>query len=143
MSRNAIKTISRQPEKFIPSEHKADKSLDENAPDIMDRPLVFYVRKMGRDEQFKVRELLELKDELKPEKGSRGLGQVLKFIWVNNITEVRNVVIQEADQVAKYESLTGKAKDDLWDTEGMDREILEATMFSRGISVLEEPEVKN
>lgn len=143
MSRSAIKTISRVPEKFIPSNHKEDKSLSEDAPNIMDRPLVFYVRKMSRDEQFKVRELIEFKDDLKPEKGLKGSGDVARYIWENNVTEVRNVVIKEGDEVKTYESLAGQGKNDLWNTEGMDMEINEAILFARNISVLEDAEAKN
>jgi hypothetical protein len=143
MSRNVIKSISRMPEKFIPSTHRNDPSLKEDNADILDRPLIFYVRKLTRDEQFKVRELLEYKDDLHPEKGSKGLGDVLKFIWENNVTEVRNVVIYEGGQVVKHEGLAGAAKDALWNTEGMDVEINEAILFARGISSLEEAEVKN
>lgn len=143
MTRSAIKSISRKPEKFIPSIHKNDSSLSEDNSDIMYRPLVFLVRKLSRDEQFRVRELLEYKDELRPEKGSKGLGDVLKFIWENNVVEVRNVVIQGADGIETHESLVGKAKDDLWNTEGMDMEINEAILFARGISMLDEVETKN
>lgn len=143
MSRSAIKSISRAPEKFIPIKHRNDKDLSEDAPEIINRPLVFYVRKLSRDEQFKVRELLEYKDDLNPSKGSKGLGDVLKFIWENNVVEVRNVVIKEGDEVVTHESLVGKSKNDLWNTEGMDEEINEAILFARGISLLDEVETKN
>lgn len=143
MSRSAVKSISRVPEKFIPSNHKADADLKEDAPDIKDRPLVFYVRKMSRDEQFKVRELIEFKDDLKPEKGLKGSGDVAKYIWENNVTEVRNVLIQEANGPVTYESVVGQQKNDLWNTEGMDMEINEAILFARNISVLEDAEAKN
>lgn len=143
MARQPIKTISVTPEKLIPKSHLADKTLREDAPDIKDRPLVFYVRKMSRDEHFKVREMLELKDDLKPEKGIIGSGNVAKYIWETNVTEVRNVVVEEAGNVATFESLTGKAKDDLWNTEGMDSEIGEAILFARTTSQLDEAEAKN
>lgn len=143
MSRSAVKSISRMPEKFIPVSHRNDKDLSEDAPEIIKRPLIFYVRKLTRDEQFKVRELLEYKDDLKPEKGSKGLGDVLKFIWENNVVEVRNVVVQEGDGVVTHEAMTGAAKNDLWDTEGMDVEMNEAILFARGISALDEVETKN
>lgn len=143
MSRSAVKSISRVPEKFIPSNHKADPDLKEDAPDIKDRPLVFYVRKMSRDEQFRVRELIEFKDDLKPEKGLKGSGDVAKYIWENNVTEVRNVLIMENGNPVTYESVVGQQKNDLWNTEGMDMEINEAILFARNISVLEEAEAKN
>jgi hypothetical protein len=143
MSRSAVKSISRVPEKLIPSSHASDPSLNEDAPDIKDRPLVFYVRKMSRDEQFKVRELIEFKDDLKPEKGLKGSGDVAKYIWENNVTEVRNVLIMENGNPVTYESVVGQQKNDLWNTEGMDMEINEAILFARNISVLEDSEAKN
>lgn len=143
MSRSAIKTISRVPEKFIPSKHKADPDLSEDAPNIKDRPLVFYVRKMSRDEQFRVRELIEFKDDSKPEKGFLGTGDLARYIWENNVTEVRNVLIMENGNPVTYESVAGQQKNDLWNTEGMEDEITEAIIFARGISALEEVEAKN
>lgn len=143
MSRSAVKSISRVPEKFIPSNHASDPDLKEDAPNIKDRPLVFYVRKMSRDEQFKVRELIEFKDDLKPEKGLKGSGDVAKYIWENNVTEVRNVLISENGNPVTYESVVGQQKNDLWNTEGMDMEINEAILFARNISVLEDAEAKN
>ena len=143
MSRSAVKSISRVPEKFIPSNHASDPDLKEDAPNIKDRPLVFYVRKMSRDEQFKVRELIEFKDDLKPEKGLKGSGDVAKYIWENNVTEVRNVLISENVNPVTYESVVGQQKNDLWNTEGMDMEINEAILFARNISVLEDAEAKN
>jgi hypothetical protein len=132
MSRSAVKSISRVPEKLIPSSHASDPSLNEDAPDIKDR-----------DEQFKVRELIEFKDDLKPEKGLKGSGDVAKYIWENNVTEVRNVLIMENGNPVTYESVVGQQKNDLWNTEGMDMEINEAILFARNISVLEDSEAKN
>lgn len=143
MARNKVKSISTSPVKFIPTTHASDKSLDENAADIINRPLVFMVKKMSRDDHFKVRELLEFKDDLKPEKGLRGAGDVAKFIWENNILEVRNVVIQENGATITHEFATDAVKNSLWDTEGMDAEINEAIIFAREASILSEPEVKN
>ncbi len=141
--RKTVKTISMTPEKFIPKSHLEDKDLNENDPDITKRPMIFFVRKLTRDEHFRVREILELKDELNPAKGVVGSGEVAKRIWENNIVEVRNVVIKEGDNVAKYEALSGKAKNDLWDTEGMDEEMTEAIIFARTSSALDEAEAKN
>jgi hypothetical protein len=141
--RKTVKTISSVPEKFIPKSHLEDKDLDENSPDIKKRPMIFYVRKLNRDEHFKMSEMLEFKDEFNRKRGVIGSGEIAKFIWENNVTEVRNVVIQEGDNVVTYESLTGKAKDDLWNTEGMDAELNEAILYARTSSELNEAEAKN
>lgn len=143
MARQAIKTISAMPEKFIPDSHKQDKDLSETAVDIINRPLVFYVRKMSRDERFKIQEMIELKDFDHPDKGVIGSGDVAKYIWENNITEVRNVVIKEGEEVKTYESLAGESKNQLWNTSGMDAEMAEAIMYARTISQLDDQEAKN
>jgi hypothetical protein len=101
------------------------------------------VRKLTRDEQFKLREMLELKDETNPMKGVKGSGDIAKFIWENNVVEVRNVIVQEGDEVKHYPSVVGKEKDALWNTQGMDLEMNEAIMFARNTSVFEEAEAKN
>lgn len=143
MARQAIKTISSAPEKFIPRSHREDKDLSENAPEIINRPMVFYVRKLSRDERFRIQEMIELKDQLMPEKGILGAGEVAKLIWENNIIEVRNVVKKEGDEVKTYESLAGPQKDALWNTQGMDDEMAEAIMYARSTSQLDESEAKN
>lgn len=142
--RNKIKYISMKPEKFIPTTMKDDATLDENAPDVINRPLFFYVRKLTRDEQFRVRELLELKDEADPAKGIKGSGDIAKFIWCNCVTSAHNVVVEELDgSINAQEIVTGKAKDNLWNTEGMDVEIHEAILFARNNSAHSEAEAKN
>lgn len=141
--RNKIKFISNNPEKFIPSSQANDTTLDENAPDIINRPLIFFVRKITRDGHFKIRELLEFKDELNPKRGLTGSGDVAKYIWENYVVEVRNVVISEGDEVKTYESLVGEEKNKLWNTEGMDAEMTEAILFARSESYLSETEAKN
>ncbi len=143
MARQTIKTISSVPVKFIPSTHKSDSSLSENAADLKDRPLVFMVRKMSRDDHFKVREMLEFKDDLNPGKGLKGTGDVARFIWESNITEVRNVILNENGNTKEIEFATDAVKNSLWDTEGMDTEMNEAIMFARESSVLNEVEAKN
>jgi hypothetical protein len=141
--RKAIKMISSKPIKFIPKSHASDPTLKEDAADIMDRPMVMFIRKLTRDEQFHISEMIEPKDVLEPSKGVIGSGEAARFVWENCVTEVRNVVVNEAGEVSKYESLTGKLKDDLWNTEGMDGEITEAIFFARSTSRLDEEEAKN
>lgn len=143
MARTAVKMISRTPEKFIPPTHKEDADLDEANADISKRPLVFMVRKMSRDEQFKMRDILEFKDDLDMTKGVKNSGELAKFIWETNVIEVRNVVVHEADGVKTYPVLSGKAKDDLWETQGMELEMNEAIIFARNISTMDDVEAKN
>lgn len=142
--RNRIKYISSKAEKFIPIAHAEDTTLKEDAAEIKDRPLIFWVRKLTRDEQFRVRELLELKDEADPAKGIKGSGDIAKFIWENCVISVQNVIIEEEDgNVVSFESLEGDAKNALWNTHGMDNEIQEAILFARAFSVHSEVEAKN
>lgn len=141
--RTKIKYISSKAEKFIPRAHLADTTLSENDGDIYNRPLVFWVRKLSRDEQFKVRELLELKDETDPAKGIKGSGDIAKFIWENCIVRVQNVIVQGDEGVETFDVLEGAAKDALWNTEGMDIEMHEAIMFARMTSQHSEAEAKN
>jgi hypothetical protein len=142
--RSKIKYISNKPEKFIPTTHRMDPSLDESAPDVKDRPMYFMIRKLTRDEQFKVRELLELKDEADPSRGIKGSGDIAKFIWENCIVSAHNVLVDEGDEIAVgHDVMTGKDKNDLWNTEGMDFEMHEAILFARSNSSHSEVEAKN
>lgn len=142
--RNKIKYISNKPEKFTPSGHRNDPSLSEAANGIMDRPMFFMIRKLTRDEQFKVREMLELKDESDPSRGIKGSGDIAKFIWENCIVSAHNILVDEGDEIpVGHEIMTGKEKNALWDTEGMDIEMHEAILFARTNSVHSEVEAKN
>lgn len=141
--RKVIKLITNKPEKFIPKTHSADTELSEDNTDIMKRPMVFMVRKLTRDEQFRIREMIDFKDNADPNKGIYGSGDVAKYIWQNCVTEVKNVVISENGELHTYESVIGKQKDELWNTDGMDSEIAEAILFARLSSELSEAEAKN
>lgn len=141
--RSKIKYISSSPEKFIPKSHVDDKTLSEDNADIFLRPMVFYIRKLSRDEQFKIQEMIELKDETNPTKGFKGAGDVARSIWENNVIEVRNVIVEESDGVKTYESLVGQGKNDLWNTVGMEHEIGEAIRYARNASAFEDAEAKN
>lgn len=143
MVRQVIKSISSNPVKFIPKLHAEDTTLNEANAEIKARPLVFMVKKITRDGHFRIREMLEFKDDMNPKKGVIGSGDVAKYIWENYVLEVRNVVIQDGDEVKTYESLVGEEKNKLWNTEGMDAEITEAILFARSESFLESNEVKN
>lgn len=141
--RKVIKMISSNPVKFIPKSHASDTELNENDTDIMKRPMVMFIRKLTRDEQFHISEMIDLKDNTDPTKGVLGSGDVAKFIWETCVTEVKNVVVNEDGETKTYDSMTGIAKDKLWDTEGMDGEITEAIFFARSSSKLDEAEAKN
>ncbi len=142
--RSKIKFISNKPEKFIPTVHRMDPSLLESNPEVKDRPMFFMIRKLTRDEQFKVREMLELKDEADPSKGIKGSGDIAKFIWENCIVSAHNILVDEGEEVAHgYEIMEGKQKNALWDTEGMDMEMHEAILFARTNSLHSEVEAKN
>ncbi len=142
--RSKIKFISNKPEKFIPSGHRNDPTLNESAPDVKDRPMFFMIRKLTRDEQFKVREMLELKDESDPSRGIKGSGDIAKFIWENCIVSAHNILVDEGDEIAVgHDVMTGKEKNKLWDTEGMDIEMHEAILFARTHSMHTEVEAKN
>ena len=112
MARRPIITVANEPEEFIcPSQ----KDLDRNAKVIADLPLIFTGRKLNRDQQNAVTDMISLKD---PNDQSKGIawGASTKYMWMNIILEVRNVY--KPNDVIK-----GKEKDELWYTEGMSDEI--------------------
>lgn len=141
--RKVIKLISNKPIKLIPKAHANDPELSETDPDIMKRPMVMFIRKLTRDEQFHISEMIDLKDNADPTKGVLGSGEVAKFIWETCVIEVRNVIINEDGVVKTYESLVGEEKNALWNTEGMDPEITEAIFFARSSSKMDDVEAKN
>lgn len=135
MSRKVIKTVSNKPTEFIPESHK---DLDPNAPEMLDRPLIFVGRKTNRDEQWAIQDFIELKDKENSDKGVTGMGEAYKYLWKNIILEVKNVVTNEGE----FESLKGKDKDFLWDQEEVSDEITEAITYFHYTSKLDEGEVK-
>lgn len=140
--RSALKNISIGPVKFIPESHAKDQSLSENAPDIKNRPLVFFVKKLTREDRLNIRGLVET-DSREVEGQTLdvavNIGSVARYIWENCVIEVKNVLLEDSE----HESLKGKAKDDLFNTEGIDLEIMECIKFVQDISSLSEAEAKN
>ncbi len=140
--RQALKNINIGPTKFVPKSHAEDQTLSETAKDIKDRPLVFMVRKLTREDRLNIQGLVET-DERK--KGGEGkivainIGTVARYIWENCVIEAKNVLLEEDE----FESLKGTEKNRLFDTEGIDLEIMEAVGHVQEISSLAEAEVKN
>lgn len=142
MSRSALKNINIGPVKFIPQSHVEDKSLSEGAVSVKDRPLVFVVRKMTREDRLNIRGLVETDSRVVEGQSldvAVNIGSVARYIWENCVLEVKNVLLEEAE----HDSLKGKAKDDLFNTEGIDLEIMECIKFVQEISTLTESEAKN
>ena len=136
MSRSVIKTISTKLEKFVPT--CQDKSLDENAPNIADRPLVAYWRKLSREDRFNISSLVEKKD-VDETMMIRNMGTVARYIWDNCVIELCNVLLEEGP----VESVKGIEKNRLFNTEGMDEEIAEIIRHVQDNSIFTESEVKN
>lgn len=116
MSRKPITTIANKPEEFICDEHK---ELDRAAEALKDRPIIFFGKRLNRDQQYAVMDLISLKDTSDPSKGIIGTGPGYKYMWNNLITEVHNV-FEPGDIVE------GTEKDALWDADGIVAEISEA-----------------
>ena len=57
MSRIPYKTVSTSLVEFIPTKHKDDPDLSKTAKDIKDRPLIFMVRKLTREDRLNLRSL--------------------------------------------------------------------------------------
>jgi hypothetical protein len=55
------------------------------------------------------------------------------------VLEVKNALLESGE----FESLKGRAKDELFDTEGIDAEIMECVRHIQEISSLNEVEAKN
>jgi len=135
MSRQRLKTVSNKPEEFIPKAHLEYKK---DAEKIEDRPLIFVGRCLNRDEDWVVRDIIELKDSKDTSKGVKGMGEAYKYMWENLITEVKNVMAEDGD----HDSLTGEKKDALWYSEGMEEEINEAITHFYTKGKLSDEEVK-
>lgn len=136
--RSILKDAKIGPVEFVPSNHAEDQSLSKTAKEIKDRPLVFVVRKMTREDRYNVRGLLQI-EERSRESVAVNIGSVSRYIWNNCVLEVRNVLLESGE----FESLKGRAKDELFDTEGIDTEIMECVRYIQEISQLNEVEGKN
>ena len=139
MGRNKVKKASNAVVEFIPSKYKNDPDLSVNAPEIENRPLIIGIRPMTRDQKFEIGDMVEVKDFKVPEKGIKGTGDVIKYLFTNNVVYFKNVLIDDK----QIEILEGKEKDELWDAIGIEDDILEAVTEVRNLSELNEEESKN
>ena len=140
--RKAIKTASSALEKFIPKNHAEDTSLSEDAKEIKDRPMVFMVRKLTREDRYNLRSLSET--EMREVDGKVrevpvNFGSLALFIWENCVIEARNVLLDDKE----HDVLVGREKNELFKVSGIDQEILEAIDHVQRISSFDEEEVKN
>lgn len=138
MSRQVLKSISSAPVEFIPKAMQEDQSLSKSAKDIKDRPLVMVVRKMSREDRYNIRGLLQTETRGN-EEVAVNIGSVSRYIWERCVIEVKNVLLGTGE----FESLKNRAKDELFDTEGIDAEIMECIRHVQEISSLSDTEVKN
>lgn len=139
--RKPLKTLLSGPFEFIPKSHSEDPSLNKNAPEIKNRPLIFMVKKMTREDRFNVRSILKTEErEVQGEKETVPLnfGSVVRYVWENCVVEVKNVLLENEE----HESLKGAEKDSLFDTEGLDLEIMECISHIQSISSFNEEEAK-
>ncbi len=136
--RQALKNIEIGPVEFIPKAMLEDQSLTRTAKAIKDRPLIFMVRKMTREDRYNIRGLLQTETRGSDEVAIN-IGSVSRYIWNKCVVEAMNVLVGDGE----FESLKGRAKDELFDTEGIDAEIMECIRYIQEISSLNESEVKN
>ncbi len=138
MSRSSLKTLSITPVEFIPLFHKEDADLSKDAKEIENRPLIFIVRKLTREDRFNIRGLAEVasKDEIDR---VTNMGSIFRYIFEHCVLEVKNVLLE----AEKLESVKGDKKNSLFNTEGIDLEIAECIAFIQEISSLTETEAKN
>ena len=149
MSRTPLKVISNEEEKWIPPDYK---DFDEAAEKIADRPLVFWGKKLTRDQRYKFQELGDVvyPEGYDPKDAASvaqikvtGKGEAYKFIFDNCITKICNVMLQTDGEVEEIEELTGKDKQRYWNTSGDDISILGAISHFVDSSSLSESEAKN
>lgn len=136
--RQPIKSVSTKPEKYIPKAHREDPDLSESAKEIKDRPLVFWWKRLTREDNYNIGSLIEAKrneDEL----SIKNLGSLARYIWENCITQVDNVLLDDG----AYDSLKGAEKNRLFATQGLDLEIAEVIRHVQEQSSFTETEVKN
>jgi hypothetical protein len=136
--RSVLKDVKIGPVEFIPSNHAEDQSLSKTAKEIKDRPLVIVVKKMTREDRYNIRGLLQTENR-NHEDVAINIGSVSRYIWNSCVLEVKNVLLDSGE----FESLKGRAKDELFDTEGIDAEIMECVRHIQEISSLNEVEAKN
>lgn len=136
--RQPIKSVSTKPEKYIPKAHRDDPDLSESAKEIKDRPLVFWWKRLTREDRYNISSLIEAK-QIDEQTAIRNLGSLARYIWENCVTQVDNVLLDgEA-----HESMRGSDKNRLFATEGLDTEIAEVIRHVQEQSSLTETEAKN
>lgn len=141
--RQVAKTVSNKPVEFIPEGHK---EYDKNAQNMADRPLIYLVRKLTREDRLNINSIA--KTVVKEENGENttsiaNIGDVLKYVYENCVLEIKNVLLQEDDEVKELESVKGSAKNRLWDVAELEAEHLEAVVYVQQISSLSDAEAKN
>ena len=132
MSRKEIKVVSNPKVEFICEGHK---DCDKNAKELKDRPIIFFGKKLNRDQNFIISDMIELKNRNDPKSGVKGWGAASKYMWESIIFEVHNV----------YENgdcITGFEKDALWESQGMRAEQTEVLTHFYVESNLTEEESK-
>lgn len=143
MSRIAAKTISMVVQKFVPTTHAMNPDLHVDAEKIEDRPLVFWWRRLTREERINLSGLIEADDvmdvEEKESRKIRNLGTLSRYIWDNCITKVENVLL-DGEAIPLLE---GAEKNRFFNTSGNDVEISEVIQLVQKESIFKESEVKN
>jgi hypothetical protein len=138
MSREDVKKISTKPEKFIPKSHAEDQSLSEDAKEIKDRPLVFMWTKLTREDRYNISSLIKA-EKVDEDTQVQNLGTLTRYIWDHCVVEVLNVLL-DGEAV---DSVKGLEKNRLFNTSGMDTEIVEVVRHIQTQSSLSEVEAKN
>jgi len=149
MSRKALKVISNEPTEFIPKEYK---DLDKKAKKMKNRPLIFWGKKLTRDQRYIFQEKMKLEypDNYDPKNEESvkqieitGKGDAYKFIFDKCITKIENVLLETNGKVEEIKVLEGKDKERYWNTEGDDVAILSAINYYVDSSSFDETEEKN
>lgn len=136
--RQSLKSASNAPVKFIPKVQADDQTLTETAKEIKDRPMVFMVRKLTREDRYNIRSLL-MTESRGNEEVATNIGSVSRYVWETCVVEVKNVLLDSQE----LESIKGRDKDALFNTEGIDAEIMECIRFIQDLSSMTEAEAKN
>lgn len=136
--RQVIKTVSNKPVEFIPTSQKEDATLSKDAPEIKNRPLIFMVRKLTREDRFNLQSLAEI-NEKNGEINVSNMGTVAKYIWDNCVVEVLNLM----SDIGEFDSAKGKIKNSLFSAEGLEQDVAEVIKFIQDSSSFTEEEAKN
>ena len=140
MSRTKVKTISKELRKFIPTSHAENPALTENAPEIENRPLIFFYKLMTREHRYNLRGLLNISKGFKEDLPTiTNVGTAARYVFENCVIMVKNVLLDDE----QLESCEGDVKDGLFDSKGMEAEITECIKHIQEESNLDEVEAKN